>query len=107
MQIILLLFSEDEGFARTVFKVRVKRVSWFIERSHVDVSLGDLMVSVLLKSAFRNTSTAHDEYLHSNALSALINLAPNASHISSNTAQRVCFIIEGAHKRLIWLDRKV
>jgi len=65
------------------------------------------MVSVLLKTAFRNTSAAQDEYLHSNALSTLINLAPHASQISSITAQRVCFIIEGTHKRLMWLDRKV
>lgn len=107
MQIIVLLLSEDDGFAKTVFKVRLQRVPWFTERSHFGLSLGDLMVSVLLKSSFRNTSVAQDEYLHSNALSALINLVPHATHISSNTAQRLCFIIEGAHKRLIWLDHKV
>eukprot|EP00892_Ulva_mutabilis_P003194 jgi/Ulvmu1/12876/UM098_0064.1 len=105
--IILLLLSEDDGFSKTVFKVKLHRLSWFNERSHVGLSLGDLMVSVLLKSAFRNTSAAQDEYLHSNALSALINLAPHATHISSATAQRLCFSMEGAYKRLTWLDRKI
>jgi hypothetical protein len=107
VQIVLLILSQDDGLVRTVYKVRLQKVSWFSDRAALNISLGDLMLIVLLKSAFRNATTVQDEYVHTNSMSTLINLAPQAVKLSPVTTQRLCSFIETSHKRLLWLDRKV
>lgn len=107
VQIVLLILSQDEGLARTVYKVRLQKVPWYSDRNGLDLSVGDLMLVVLMKSAFRNATTIKDEYVHTNSMSTMINLAPQAAKLSPVTTQRLCSSIEASHKRLLWLDQKV
>ena len=107
LQIVLLLFSQDDGLARTVYKVRLQKVQWFSDRAALDISLGDLMLIVLIKSGFRNATAVQDEYVHTHSMSTMINLAPQAVKLSPVTTQRLCSCIEASHKRLSWLDQKV
>lgn len=107
LQIVLLILSQDDGLARTVYKVRLQKVQWYSDRSALAISLGDLMLIVLLKSAFRNATAGQDEYVHTNSMSTMINLAPQAVKLSPVTTQRLCSCIEASHKRLLWLDQKV
>jgi hypothetical protein len=90
-----------------VYKVRLSRVHWYSDRAALDISLGDLMLLVLLKAAFRNATAAQDEYVHTNALSTMVNLAPHAVRLSSVVTTRLCSCIDASHKRLLWLDQKV
>ena len=107
MQIVLLLFSQDDGLARTAYKVRLQKVQWYSDRAALDISLGDLMLIVLLKSGFRNATAVRDEYVHTNFMSTMINLAPQAVKLSPVATQRLCSCIEASRKRLSWLDQKV
>lgn len=106
VQIVLLLLSQDDGLARTVYKVRLQKVPWYSDRAVLDISLGDLMLIVLMKSAFRNATATQDEYVHTNSMSTMINLVPQAVKLSPLSTQRLCSCIEGSHKRLLWLDQK-
>jgi hypothetical protein len=107
VQIVLLLFSQDDGLTRTVYKIRLQKVPWFSDRAALDISLGDLMLIVLLKTALRNATGGQDEYVHTNSISTMINLAPQAVKLSPVTTQRLFSCIQASHKRLLWLDQKV
>jgi hypothetical protein len=104
LQIVLLVLSQDEGLAKSVHKINVRSVHWYKEATLVDIPLGSLMFTVLLRAAHKNLIGARDVYLHSNTLAALANLAPFAVNLTSHSTNRLVGVLEAGYKRLKWLS---
>jgi dymeclin len=104
LQIVLLVLSQDEGLAKSVHKISVRSVPWHKEATLVDIPVGSLMFTVLLRATHKNLIGAKDVYLHSNALAALANLAPFAVNLTSHATNRLVAVLETGYKRLKWLS---
>lgn len=130
-----LILSQDRNFARYMFTlpqsnasassaapfVGVKmrsnvkdeswrtfdNVCWYKERNlSADVSLGDIAILCVLRTALLALFRQKNKYLLSNCLAILSNLGPHVINIHAYTAERVVTIIEKLGKRIIETEIK-
>ncbi|XP_062511893.1 dymeclin-like isoform X2 [Corticium candelabrum] len=87
--IVLLMFSEDDGFNRSIHEIKLSSVPWYNERQLSQVTLGDLLVLVLIRTIQHNIATVRDKYLHTNSLAALANMSANLRQLHQYVAQRI------------------
>ena len=130
-----LILSQDRSFARYMFVLPhsssgggtsgpfggVKRrgsvkeetwrffdnASWYKERNlGSDVTLGDIAILCVLRTALLALFRQKDKYLLSNCLAILSNLGPHVANMHAYTAERVVTIIEKLGKRIIDTELK-
>lgn len=122
-----LILSQDRSFSRYMFSLPqsnvggVKRrgsvkeehwrlvdsAQWYKERNlGADVSLGDIAILCVLRTALLALFRQKDKYLLSNCLAILSNLGPHVANLHAYTAERVVTIIEKLGKRIIDTELK-
>ncbi|KAK4883863.1 hypothetical protein RN001_000134 [Aquatica leii] len=97
--IILLILSEDEGFNKGIHGTKLKAVSWYLERSLPEISLGGLLVLVVIRTVQYNMLKMRDKYLHTNCLAALANMSSQFWNLHPYVSQRLVSLFETLAKR--------
>jgi hypothetical protein len=87
--IILLILSEDDYFNRTIHDIKLKKLTWYTERSLNEISLGGLLVAVVLRTIQFNMTRMRDKYLHTNCLAALANMSSQFQYLHTYVSQRI------------------
>lgn len=91
---------QDDAFSENVHRRLVlDSVPWFHERIIHDISLGSLIMTVLLRTMQRNLSSGRDEYLHTNCLASICNMAPHVCYMHEYTSQRLIGLLAGLARR--------
>jgi len=91
--IILLILTEDDHFNKHVHDIKLPSVHWYTDRILADVSLGDVMILVIIRTIQFNMSRMRDRYLHTNCLAALANMSAHFRTVHSYAAQRIFSLI--------------
>jgi len=88
--IILMMMTEDESFTELVHKIKLKDddISWFEDKKLKNCSLGSLILLVLVRTIQYNMSKLRDQYLHTNCIAALGNLATKLQLLHAYAAQK-------------------
>ena len=88
--IILMMLTEDESFTELVHKIKLKDddISWFEDKKLKNCSLGSLILLVLVRTIQYNMSKLRDQYLHTNCIAALGNLATKLQLLHAYAAQK-------------------
>lgn len=82
--ILLLILSKDRGFVDNIHRrLILKRVPFYAEANLSNISLGSTMILVLLKTLQSNLYSPRDNYVHTNCLAILSNIAPVPDPIDS------------------------
>ncbi|KAF5307529.1 hypothetical protein FQR65_LT06884 [Abscondita terminalis] len=97
--IILLILSEDDGFNKTIHGTKLKAVTWYLERSLPEISLGGLLVLVVIRTVQYNMLKMRDKYLHTNCLAALANMSGQFRDLHPYVSQRLVSLFETLAKR--------
>lgn len=122
--IILLIFSEDDTFNRTIhetvswlnaslffcfifFFQRLKNIVWYTERALTEVSLGGLLVLVVIRTIQYNMLKMRDKYLHTNCLAALANMSSQFRNLHPYVSQRLVSLFETLAKRFQRLQARL
>jgi len=92
--IILLILSEDEYFNRTIHEIKLKKPIWYNERTISEVSLGDLLISIVLRAVQYNMARMRDKYLHTNCLAALANMSNQFQNLHTFVSQRIISLFQ-------------
>ncbi|CAF0946391.1 unnamed protein product [Rotaria sordida] len=87
--IILLILSEDDYFNKTIHDIKLKKLTWYTERSLNEISLGGLLVAVVLRTIQFNMTRMRDKYLHTNCLAALANMSSQFQNLHTYVSQRI------------------
>jgi len=87
--IILLILTEDNHFNKSVYEVPMHTVPWYTDRVLHDVSLGDVIILVLIRTIQFNISQMRDQYLHTNCLAALANMSSHFKKLHHYSSQRI------------------
>ncbi|CAF0755639.1 unnamed protein product, partial [Didymodactylos carnosus] len=87
--IILLILSEDDYFNKTIHDIKLKKLTWYTERTLNEITLGGLLVAVVLRTIQFNMTRMRDKYLHTNCLAALANMSSQFQHLHSYVTQRI------------------
>jgi hypothetical protein len=87
--IILLILSEDDYFNRIIHDIKLKKVSWYTERSINEISLGDLLIAIVVRTIQLNMSRMRDKYLHTNCLATLANMSSQFQNLHTYITQRI------------------
>lgn len=87
--IILLILTEDDHFNQLVHEIQVKTVEWYKDRMLRNVTLGDLIILVVVRTIQYNMTRMRDRYLHTNCLAALANMSGHFRNIHSYACQRI------------------
>ncbi|UJR14717.1 hypothetical protein I4U23_001710 [Adineta vaga] len=87
--IILLILSEDDYFNRTIHDIKLKKLTWYTERSLNEITLGGLLVAVVLRTIQFNMTRMRDKYLHTNCLAALANMSSQFQNLHTYVSQRI------------------
>jgi len=99
--IVLLTFTQDEGFGATAFQHLVlPAVPWYKERYLKDVSLGSLVVLCSLRCLVHTLSALADFYLVETVLASLGNLAPHSESLHPYAAQRLVAVLAMSLRKL-------
>lgn len=103
--ILLLLFSQDSSFGRTVFRrVTVASVPWYKERSLKSINLGSVIILTLLRSLIFNLNRLNDVFLLNNCLAVLENLSPSVADLHDYASMRlvsVTVLLMKKHAKLV------
>uniref|UniRef100_A0A2P2I3T6 Dymeclin n=1 Tax=Hirondellea gigas TaxID=1518452 RepID=A0A2P2I3T6_9CRUS len=97
--IVLLMFSEDGAFNAILHDIPVATVPWYCERTLYNISLGDLLILVLIRTITFNMTKMRDRYLHSNCLACLANMSSQFRSIHPYVCQRLLGLLETLSKR--------
>lgn len=87
--IILLILTEDDHFNQSIHDLQIKSVPWYKDRMLTNVSLGDLMILVIVRTIQFNMTQMRDRYLHTNCLAALANMSAHFKSLHTYAAQRI------------------
>lgn len=87
--IILLILTEDDHFNQLVHEIQVKTVEWYKDRMLRNVTLGDLIILVVVRTIQYNMTRMRDRYLHTNCLAALANMSAYFRNLHSYACQRI------------------
>ena len=104
--IILLILSEDDYFNRTIHDIKLKKLSWYTERSINEISLGGLLIAIVLRTIQLNMSRIRDKYLHTNCLAALANMSSQFQNLHTYITQRIISLfnfLSRKHSKLLEL----
>ncbi|XP_002128944.2 dymeclin [Ciona intestinalis] len=105
--IILLMFTEDDHFNKYVHDIRLPTVPWYTDRILSDISLGDLIILVVIRTIQFNMSRMRDRYLHTNCLAALANMSAHFRSLHPYAAQRIFSLVTLLTKKYRKLTEKV
>ena len=97
--IVLLILTEDDHFNKNIYTVKLPSVPWYTDRLLCDVSLGDVMILVILRTIQFNMYQLRDRYLHTNCLAALANMSSQFRSIHAYPAQKIFELISALTKR--------
>lgn len=87
--IILLILTEDDHFNQLVHEIQIKTVEWYKDRMLRNVTLGDLIILVVVRTIQYNMTRMRDRYLHTNCLAALANMSAHFRNLHSYACQRI------------------
>ncbi|XP_076805659.1 dymeclin-like [Clavelina lepadiformis] len=87
--IVLLIFTEDADFNKSVHTIKLQSVPWYTDRHLTNVSLGDVIVSVITRLLYLNMRQHFDGYLNTNCLAALANMSQHFRNIGVYPAQKI------------------
>ncbi|UJR32022.1 hypothetical protein I4U23_019491 [Adineta vaga] len=87
--IILLILSEDDYFNKTIHDIKLKKLTWYTERSINEISLGGLLIAIVLRTIQYNMARMRDKYLHTNCLAALANMSSQFQNLHTYVTQRI------------------
>lgn len=102
--IVLLILTEDDSFNKGVHDIKLQNVPWYSDRLLSNVSLGDLVILVVVRTIQFNMCQMRDRYLHTNCLAALANMSAHFREINVYAAQRIFSLItllSKKHKRAV------
>ncbi|KAK5648996.1 hypothetical protein RI129_003888 [Pyrocoelia pectoralis] len=97
--IILLILSEDDTFNKSIHSTKLKGVTWYVERSLPEISLGGLLVLVVIRTVQYNMLKMRDKYLHTNCLAALANMSGQFRDLHPYVSQRLVSLFETLARR--------
>lgn len=100
--IVLLMLTEDDKFNQSVHEIVLRAdrtMSWFKERSLVEISLGSFMVLVIIRTIQYNMTRMRDKYLHTNCLAALANMSAQARRLHPYASQRLLSLFDLLQKK--------
>ncbi|CAF4113336.1 unnamed protein product [Rotaria socialis] len=97
--IILLILSEDDYFNRTVHDIKLKKLSWYTERSINEVTLGGLLISIVLRTIQFNIARMRDKYLHTNCLATLANMSSQFQNLHTYITQRIISLFNSLSRK--------
>ncbi|CAM4827794.1 unnamed protein product [Rotaria magnacalcarata] len=97
--IILLILTEDDYFNRTVHDIKLKKLSWYTERSINDVTLGGLLISIVLRTIQYNIARMRDKYLHTNCLATLANMSSQFQNLHTYITQRIISLFNSLSRK--------
>ena len=87
--IILLILTEDDYFNKIIHDIKLKKLSWYTDRSVNDINLGGLLITIVLRTIQTNMARMRDKYLHTNCLAALANMSSQFQNLDTYVAQRI------------------
>nr|CAB3240284.1 dymeclin-like [Phallusia mammillata] len=102
--IVLLILTEDDNFNKSVHEIKLSSVAWYTDRILTNVSLGDLVILVVVRTIQFNMCQMRDRYLHTNCLAALANMSAHFREINVYAAQRIfslIMLLSKKHKRAL------
>lgn len=101
--IILLMLSEDEAFAKSIHEIVVpfQELNWYKERTLTNCTLGSLIFLVLTRTIHYNMSKLRDQYLHTNCIATLGNLANRLQNLHPYVCQRFMVLFQMLVKRCL------
>ncbi|CAF4257562.1 unnamed protein product [Rotaria sp. Silwood2] len=97
--IILLILSEDDYFNRTVHDIKLKKLTWYTERSINEISLGGLLISIVLRTIQYNMARMRDKYLHTNCLATLANMSSQFQNLHTCVTQRIISLFNALSRK--------
>ncbi|CAF2145583.1 unnamed protein product [Rotaria magnacalcarata] len=97
--IILLILTEDDYFNRTVHDIKLKKLSWYTERSINEVTLGGLLISIVLRTIQYNIARMRDKYLHTNCLATLANMSSQFQNLHTYITQRIISLFNSLSRK--------
>ncbi|CAG9864050.1 unnamed protein product [Phyllotreta striolata] len=97
--IILLILSEDDVFNGAIHDLKLKNVSWYVERGLADISLGGLLILIVIRTVQYNMLKMRDKYLHTNCLAALANMSAHFRNLHPYVCQRLVSLFETLAKK--------
>lgn len=97
--IIILILSEDDGFNETIHDLKLKNVTWYVERALTDISLGGLLILIVIRTVQYNMLKMRDKYLHTNCLAALANMSAHFRNLHPYVSQRLVSLFETLAKK--------
>ena len=97
--IVLLMLTEDDHFNKSIHVIKLPQVSWYTERLLSEVSLGDVMILVILRTIQFNMYQLRDRYLHTNCLAALANMSSQFRSIHAYPSQKIFELVSALTKR--------
>ncbi|XP_074593965.1 dymeclin [Brevipalpus obovatus] len=98
--IILLILSEDQLFNESVHDITLKNVTWYIDRTLSEITLGGLIVLVLIRTIQYNISRTRDKFLHTNLLATLANMSNHFKELSPFVCEKIVNLFERVSKKL-------
>jgi len=88
--IVLLMLSQDGRFHERAHEAMVgEGLEWFVEQRVAPISAGSLAVAVVVRTMQHNLSRLSDDFLHSNCLAFLTNMAPHLADLHPAAAMRL------------------
>ncbi|XP_015904833.1 dymeclin isoform X2 [Parasteatoda tepidariorum] len=99
--IIILILSEEEYFDKQIHSIKLKNITWYMERTLSEISLGSLLVLILVRTIQYNMTRMHDKYLHTNCLAALANMSAYVQNLHPYVCQKFVSLLEYMGKRYI------
>ncbi|CAF1168576.1 unnamed protein product [Rotaria sordida] len=97
--IILLILSEDDFFNRTIHDIKLKKLTWYTERSTNEISLGGLLISIVLRTIQYNMARMRDKYLHTNCLATLANMSSQFQNLHTCITQRIISLFNALSRK--------
>lgn len=97
--IILLILSEDDSFNEVIHDLKLKNVTWYLERALTDISLGGLLILIVIRTVQYNMLKMRDKYLHTNCLAALANMSAHFRNLHPYVSQRLVSLFETLAKK--------
>ena len=101
--IILLMLSEDEAFSKSIHEISIayQDLYWYKERTMTNCTLGSLMFLILTRTIHYNMNKLRDQYLHTNCIATLGNLANKLQNLHPYVCQRFMILFQNLVKRCL------
>lgn len=92
---------------RTSPQLVLPSVPWFKDRILHQVSLGSLLVIVLVRTVQLNLTRLHDNYVQTNCLAALANMAPGFRGLHPHAARSLVSLCDVLARRYAKIEARL